>query len=100
MQDLLMRVEFWLGIGLAVAYKLRSSEKLSVGLAVFTVVTSVASAIVFTPFFAQLLNFESDHMKIALGSLIALTSEHFARQLLVLDIKGLLSIYFGRGNKK
>lgn len=96
MKELLISVEFWVAMFLAVVLKLGSSPKISSRSAAIASATAVASALIFTQPIVDMLELSSETYTYAVAALVALSAEHVARQILTLSLSDLVAIWRGK----
>lgn len=96
MRDLIVSIEFWIAMALAVVLKLRASPTITVFGAITTTIAAVSSALIFTDPVLEWLNADRETYTYAVAALVALTGEHLMRQLLTMKLADLI----GLGGKK
>lgn len=95
MKEMLLSLEFWVAIAVAVALKLKSSPSISIGGAIFTTLTALGSALVFTAPVMDALDLAEVYAP-AVAALAALSAEHIARQLLSVTLVDLIALWRGK----
>ena len=78
MIELMQKVEFWIAMIFAMIIKFRTSPKLTVLQALFTVVTAICGALLFTEPAYHWFGFTGDTGKFACCAVVALMCEHIA----------------------
>lgn len=96
MKELLASVEFWIAMFLAVILKLGSSPRISVRSAAIASCSAVASALIFTRPLVEMLGLSSETYTYAVAALVALTTEHIARQILTLSLADAIAMWRGK----
>lgn len=98
MYDMVLSVQFWVAVLLAAMLKLRASPRLTFWASVVTVIVGFLSALVFTAPVLDVLQLDGDTYVPAVAALVALSTEHLARQVLDARLIDLLKIW--RGGKE
>jgi len=96
MSDLIQSIEFWVAMIAASLIKVRASPRITFWGAVITVFCAVTSALVFTMPLMDWLELTGDIHVAAVAALVALSAEHFARQILDLKLIELIRAWRGK----
>ncbi len=96
MKDLILQIEFWVAMALAVAIKLRASPNLSPATSVLTVLIAIGSALVLTQPIMAHFNLNGETHTAAVAALTAVSTEHLARQVLTVSLVDLLKAWRGK----
>lgn len=99
MKDLLLAPQFWVAMILAVLVKHRASPTLSLSQSIITTLIAVGSAILFTAPVSEHLGLDRGQWQFAVAALIAMTFEHFARQVLDTTLVDLIRAWRGKNGK-
>lgn len=96
MLDLVQRLEFWVAMGFAVIVKMSSSPSISPWRAAASIVIALTSALIGTWPIIDWLQLDPEVYAPFVAALVALTSEHLARQLLRTNLTDLLAAWKGK----
>ena len=96
MYDLIRSLEFWIAIALASIIKIRAEPELKMKEAVSTIAVSVLAGLIFTPPILEFLELSGDAYKYATCSLVALTCDRIAKQILSVDLVELIKALRGK----
>lgn len=97
MSHLWSSLEFWGAVAFACLVKITSQNPpLPPFKLIMSLMTGVLGAFTFTPFVLEYLGWSGDGYQAAIAGLVALTSEHVARQVLALKLTDLVKILRGQ----
>lgn len=99
MADMVKRIEFWLALVIVLAIKLTSQDKTTPRQKLLTVGIAVGSAILFTESVLDFLTLDKGIYEVPVSALIALSSEHLARQILNTSFVDAIRAFRGTGKK-
>lgn len=100
MSDLWTDAGFWLAVAFASLVKVNSPPPLPWGKRILSLLTGALGATVFTQPVLAYLEWDGAIYMTAVAALLALTADHFARQLLALKLKDILRTWRGGGEGK
>ena len=93
MNDLFLRIDFWIGVALACLIKVKASPRLGIINAILTI--AIGAALVLTGPVLEWRSLSSSWAP-AVAALVALTFEHAARQVLDMKLLDIIKAWRGK----
>ena len=95
MNDLFLRIDFWIEVALACLIKVKASPRLGIINAILTIAIAIGAALVLTGPVLEWRSLSSSWAP-AVAALVALTFEHAARQVLDMKLLDIIKAWRGK----